>query len=99
GAAQATRTLFAKAGLPSYDTPEHAVAGFMHMLEFRRNQQLLMRVPPSAPHEFEADPATARAVIDAARAAGRAWLDEADGKRLLAAYGIPVNQVRRAATV
>jgi acetyltransferase len=99
GAAQGARERFAKAGVPSYDTPEHAVAGFMHMLEFRRNQQLLMRVPPSVPHEFEADHTAARAIVDTARAAGQAWLDEADSKKLLAAYGIPVNRVRRVATV
>ena len=96
GLAKEARARFAKAGLPSYDTPERAVAGFMHMLEFRRNQQLLMRVPPSAPQEFKADPAAARAVIDAA---GAGWLDGADSKAVLAAYGIPVNRVRRVGTI
>ena len=99
GTAAEARAVFTKAGLPCYRTPEHAVAGFMHMLEYRRNQQLLMRVPPSVPDEFQADREAARAIVEAARAAGRDWLDETDGKRLLAAYGIPVNRVRRVATV
>jgi len=99
GTAKEARARFATAGLPSYDTPERAVAGFMHMLEFRRNQQLLMRVPPSVPHEFEADHAAARAIVAAARAAGQSWLDETDSKNLLAAYGIPVNRVRRVASI
>jgi acetyltransferase len=99
GTARQARARFAEAGLPGYDTPERAVAGFITMLQYCRNQQLLMRVPPSVPQEFQVDRAGARRIIDAARAAGSAWLDESDSKDLLAAYGIPVNRVRRAADV
>jgi acetyltransferase len=75
GTAPDVRTRFETAGLPSYDTPERAVAGFMHMLEYRRNQVLLMRVPPSMPEEFDADRARARTIVEVAHAAGRSWLD------------------------
>jgi acetyltransferase len=95
GAAREARAHFATAGLPSYDTPERAVTGFMHLREFRRNQQLLIRVPPAIPAEFSPDAALARTIVAAATAAGRDWLDEADSKALLAAYGIPVATVRR----
>ena len=97
GAAREARRRFAAAGLPSYETPERAVTGFMHLREFRRNQQLLIRVPPAIPVEFHPDLATARAIVTAAAASGREWLDEADSKALLAAYGIPVATVRRVA--
>ena len=97
GAAREARRRFAAAGLPSYETPERAVTGFMHLREFRRNQQLLIRVPPAIPVEFHPDLAAARAIVTAAAAAGREWLDEADSKALLAAYGIPVATVRRVA--
>jgi acetyltransferase len=97
GAAREARGRFAAAGLPSYETPERAVTGFMHLREFRRNQQLLMRVPPAIPAEFSPDLAAARSIVATAAASGREWLDEADSKALLAAYGIPVAAVRRVA--
>ena len=97
GAAREARSHFATAGLPSYDTPERAVTGFMHLREFRRNQQLLIRVPPALPTEFSPDLALAKSIVAAATAAGQEWLDEADSKALLAAYGIPVATVRRVA--
>ncbi|HEV2674860.1 MAG TPA: bifunctional acetate--CoA ligase family protein/GNAT family N-acetyltransferase [Aliidongia sp.] len=97
GAARAARSRFAEAGLPSYETPERAVTGFMHLREFRRNQQLLIRVPPATPVGFAPDLGAARAIVATAGAAGQEWLDEADSKALLAAYGIPVATVRRVA--
>jgi len=97
GAAREARGHFAAAGVPSYDTPERAISGFMHLREFRRNQRLLIRVPPAIPAEFAPDLRLARAIVAAAATAGREWLDEADSKALLAAYGIPVAAVRRVA--
>lgn len=45
--AQAGRKLFTEAGIPTYRTPESAVAAFMHMVEYRRNQKQLMETPAS----------------------------------------------------
>jgi acetyltransferase len=95
--AQARYSL-AAAGLPSFDTPEAAVAGFMQMVQYRRNQQLLMEVPPSLPAQFAPDRDGARAILQAALASRRSMLAEADSKALLAAYGIPVVDTRVAAT-
>ncbi len=93
------RTLFAAAGIPTYATPEDAVAGFMQVLQYRRNQTLLMQVPAEASTEFVPDRAAARAVVAAALAAGREMLSEPETKRILAAYGIPVVQTRMAESV
>jgi acetyltransferase len=97
GPARDARARLSAAGIPSYDTPERAVSGFMHLREFRRNQQLLIRVPPAVPAEFSPDQAQARAIVGAA--AGREWLDPAEAKALLAAYGIPIEAGPRAADV
>src|SRR5690606_25552798 len=43
--AQEGRKLFTEPGIPTYRTPESAVAAFMHMVEYRRNQQRLMEAP------------------------------------------------------
>jgi len=98
GAAIESRRLFAENRIPSYETPEQAVRGFMHMANYRRNQELLMETPPSEPEEFTPDTPAAKAIIDAALEAGRTWLTEPEAKAVLSAYGIPVSHARVAAT-
>jgi acetyltransferase len=100
GAAVAeARHIFSSAGIPTYDTPEEAVHGFMQMVQFRRNQNLLMEVPPSVAGEFTLDRAAAQAIVQRALATGNAILSEPDTKQILAAYDIPVVATRCAATV
>lgn len=98
GVAEARR-IFSAAGIPTFDTPEDAINGFMQIVHYRQNQELLMQVPPSAGASVEADRAAARAIACDALAAGRQMLSEPEAKALLAAYGIPVVVTRSAATV
>jgi acetyltransferase len=93
------RQIFSAAGLPTYDTPEEAVRGFMQIVQFHRNQNLLMEVPPSLPDVFIPDRQAAAQVISAVRADGRTMLSEPEAKILLAAYGIPVVETRTVANV
>ena len=86
-------------GLPTYDTPEDAIHAFMQMVNYRRNQQMLLEVPPSLPESFEADLSTAQTVIAKALAAERSWLTEPEAKQVLAAYGIPVVKTEVAGSV
>jgi acetyltransferase len=86
--------VFHAAGIPTYETPEDAVRGFLQMVTYRRNQELLMQTPPSIAEEFVPDTAAARGVIAAALAEGRTELSEPEAKRVLAAYGIPVVETR-----
>lgn len=88
------RNLLAKAGLPTFDTPDHAVRGFMHMVRFRRNREMLMETPASVPEEFTPDVETARRIIAAAREAGRTALSETETMAILAAYGVPTVTTR-----
>ncbi|SFV08508.1 bifunctional acetate--CoA ligase family protein/GNAT family N-acetyltransferase [Pseudoduganella namucuonensis] len=91
GAAVAdARRVFADAGLPTYDTPEQAVRGFMQMVQYRRNQEQLMQVPGQSPATGKPERAAVRAMVDQALAAGRARLEGGDARAVLAAYGIPV---------
>ncbi|MYN10400.1 bifunctional acetate--CoA ligase family protein/GNAT family N-acetyltransferase [Pseudoduganella aquatica] len=82
------RRVFAEAGLPSYDTPEQAVRGFMQMAQYRRNQELLMEVPGQFPPGSKPERAAARAVIAAAMAEGRQVLEPEETRAVLGAYGI-----------
>jgi len=94
-AAAEARTLFHQAGVPTYDTPDQAVRGFMHLVRYRRSQEQLMETPPSVP-DFPIDAAGARQIVRAALAGGRTLLTEPEAKALLSAYGIPVVPTERA---
>jgi len=88
--AQPARRLLTEAGLPTYDTPEHAVRAFAHVLRFYRGQERLMETPPSLPENFKPDATAARAVIDRVLATGRTLLTAPESRAVLRAYGIPV---------
>ncbi|WP_019142688.1 GNAT family N-acetyltransferase [Noviherbaspirillum massiliense] len=88
------RQCFAAAGIPAYDTPEDAVGGFMQVVQYRRNQNLLMQVPPSAPADFVPDRGKARTTVRAALEEGRTMLSEPEAKAILSAYGVPVVETR-----
>jgi acetyltransferase len=92
------RRLCVEAGLPTYDTPEEAVNGFLQMVQYRRNQHLLMQAPPAAPAAHP-DRAAARALIRAALDDGRELLSEPESKAVCADYGIPVVATRVAGSV
>lgn len=91
-AVQDARQVFTAHGLPHYPTPEQAVRAFMHLERYRHNQALLMRVPPSVPETAPPDIRTVRAIIAGALDEKREWLNEAEAKQVLAAYGIPALQ-------
>lgn len=88
-AAASARRLFNAAAIPTYDTPRQAVRAFQHLIDYRRNQEMLMETPPSAPVEFTPAAATARLVVEQALAAGKSKLSEAEAMAIFAAYGIP----------
>ncbi|UEM21244.1 bifunctional acetate--CoA ligase family protein/GNAT family N-acetyltransferase [Skermanella mucosa] len=96
--AQEARHLFAANRIPTYETPSKAVRAFMHLVRYRKNQELLMETPVSTPEQFQVDEKAARAVIDAAIADGRGWLSEFEAKHVLEAYGIPVVETLKAGT-
>ena len=96
------RKIFGQAGIPTFETPEEAVRGFMQIVQYRRNQQLLIQVPPANHADLMPDAAASRAtvkqVIRLALAEGRELLSEPESKVILAAFGIPVVATRIAAS-
>ena len=65
----------------------------MHLVRYREAQDALMATPPSLPAEFRPDVARARAIVQDALRAGKAWLDPIEVDALLSAYAIPVAPV------
>jgi len=96
--AAAARHLFADAHLPTYDTPEQAVRAFMHMVNYRRNQEQLMETPPSLGGEVGGDASTARTIVERALAESRELLTAPEALAVMGAYGLQVNPVATAAT-
>ncbi len=87
---EASRRRFAANGVPSYARPEVAVDAIAALSLFTSNQQQLLQVPAPLQRDSEPDRAAAQSVIDAALANGQEWLDPADSKAVLAAFGVPV---------
>ena len=98
GSARKAQQIFAEHRIPNYDTPEDAVRAFMHMVNYRRNQESLMETPPSVPEDFTPEVERARAAIETALRDKREWLTEPEAKELVSAYAIPVAATLTAST-
>lgn len=92
------RECFNQAGIPTFDTPERAVRAFMDIRQYSRNIEMLQEIPPKLPGKLEFDRQTVQKRIDASLEAQNPLLTELATKELLAAYGIPVNPTRAAAS-
>jgi len=86
---QAGESILAQAGIPTYGSPESAIRAFMHMVQYRRNQEALYECPEALPADWMPDQKKAQTVLQRVRDAGRTLLDEFEAKLLLSAYGIP----------
>jgi len=98
-AVQEARAIASGARLPAFRTPEDAVAGFLQLVHYRRNQNLLMEVPPSMAGTVAPDRAAARALVREALAKGRYLLSDPETKAILRAYGMAVVETRQAAGI
>jgi acetyltransferase len=91
------RRCFDEARIAAYDTPNNALRGFMHRVNYRRHQELLMETPAARPDNSEPDPPTVRPIIAHALDTGRTWLEADEVGKVLVAYGIPFATPRVAA--
>jgi acetyltransferase len=95
-AVTAARQRFAENRVPTFPTPEAAIDAIAALALFTANQEQLLQVPAPLGPTSTPDRATAQRLLDAARAAGNEWLNPADSKELLAAFGIPIVRSRPA---
>lgn len=92
------RRLLRDAGIPTYETPGSAVRAFMHLVNYRKNQDMLMQTPASVLADFIPSTANARLVVENALATGNMILSEPEAKAVLTAYGIPTVETHIART-
>ncbi|RPI87528.1 MAG: bifunctional acyl-CoA synthetase/GNAT family N-acetyltransferase, partial [Planctomycetaceae bacterium] len=78
------------AGIPTYPAPEAAVEAFMHLVSYARNREILYETPRDVPVSFGLDLEALRGAVQPLLPAGVAVVSEADSKKLLEIYGIPV---------
>jgi acetyltransferase len=97
-ASQTARQHFARAGIPSFRTPEGAVGAFMHMVQYRRNQKLLQETPESVSDDSEQQSELAARLIQQAISNGLEQFDTYHAKELLAAYKLDSIPARMAYT-
>jgi acetyltransferase len=84
------REILDAAGFPVFSAPEDAIQAFLHLVQYRHNQELLYETPPALPAEGPPDQDSIRRIFDQARAEGRTLLDEFEAKAVLAAYDLAV---------
>jgi acetyltransferase len=95
---RAGRAVLGQAGIATFDSPEAAVKAFLHLVQYRRHQELLYEQPAVLPDGWHPDQTRARALIDGIRSSGRTLLTEFEAKDLLSFYGIPTVPTQHAAT-
>ncbi len=91
------RARFTEPEIPTYETPEDAIEGFMQCVRYRALLDGLEREPEPPP--FDVDEVAVGAVLDAAQAKGGTWLDASEVEQVLLAYGISAPRSRIVADV
>ena len=95
---ESSRQLFAQHKIPSFTTPENAVEAFGYLVEYYRNQQLLLQVPGPVRQNSEPDVEGARMIIDVALSEQRNLLSRSEANAVLSAFSIPVMPVMECRT-
>ena len=93
------RIILNDAGIPTYGTPERAVRSFAVLCDYARNLKLLQEIPSRFLRDVVAEEKKAKELIAKSLDGEDVFLQEVESKRLLAFYGIPVNQTQAAGSV
>lgn len=91
---QNSKEIFDEAAIPVFDRSGNAVTAYLHMLEYKRTQQILMQTPDSLPTDFFPDTDRALEIIKTALDDGRNQLFDGESRQVLAAYGVPMVETR-----
>ena len=83
------RGILGAAGIATFDSPEAAIKAFLHMVQYRKNQELLYEQPAALPEDWQPNQARVRTLIEDVRKSKRTLFTEYEAKELLTCYGIP----------
>ncbi len=90
--------IFTENGVPTYSTPEQAVATYMYMYQYKRNLELLYETPVELPVDSVPPKQPLLSIIRNAVKENRYTLTETESKKFLEYYNIPVVKTRVART-
>lgn len=82
------RHKISEAGIPTFDTVNQAVTAFMHMVRYRRGQDMLLQTPPSKPAEFDVAHDDMRGWVADLLRRGHTIVTGNEARTLLSAYGL-----------
>lgn len=77
-------------GLPTYSTPEQAVKTYLYMYQYKRNLELLYETPEELPVDISPTKRPVLVAMHNAVMENRELLTEAEAKKLLEYYDLPV---------
>ncbi len=87
-AAIAARNICSSGGIPTYRTPEGAVAAYMHLVQYRRNQKHLTQTPESLIEQSNLESEKATQLVSAYLAEKDTYLSTHHTAKILACYDI-----------
>ncbi len=86
------RKIFNAAGIPTFNTSERAVRAFMDFYHYSKNIEMLQEVPKKIPGgDLKFNREKAKTIIQEGIGRKNGLLTEIEAKKLVSAYGIPVN--------
>jgi acetyltransferase len=91
--------LLSQKGIPTYSTPEQAVATYMYMYQYERNLKLLYETPEELPVDSVPPKRPLMVIMKNAAKENREILTEVEAKQLLEYYNIPVVKTLVAKTI
>jgi acetyltransferase len=97
-AVREARARFREARIPTYESPDDAIKGFLYLSRYAKAQEALIRTPLRETVRTRVADEAARTVMRAAGRDGRTMLSEPEAKAVLAAFDIPTVATRVAAT-
>ncbi|MCJ7633185.1 acetate--CoA ligase family protein, partial [Candidatus Bathyarchaeota archaeon] len=99
GEVEEANRILSKSSIPTYSTPDQAVATYMHMYQYKRNLDLLYETPEELPVDSSPPKRPLMVIMQNAVSEGREILTEVEAKKFLEYYGIPVVKTLVAKTV
>jgi acetyltransferase len=89
-ATEEANRILSESSIPTYSTPEQAVAAYMYMYQYKRNLELLYETPEELPVDSFPPKRPLEVILRNAAKENREILNEMEAKQLLEYYNIPV---------
>jgi len=87
---QEANRIFNENSIPTYSTPEQAVKTYLYMYQYKRNLELLYETPEELPVDIVPPKRPLMVIMRNAAMENREILTEAEAKKLLQYYNIPI---------